>query len=162
LRVAAEAEVRDQDSVWAAVSLAAVAEAPERAGPAVQAPVQADQVAGAAAQAAPEVEVAAGLMPEICGARQGKVAVVVATAAPALAVRVDPEEVAEALALEVEVLAAAQVVRVDPDVVAEALGASEVALEVEAAPDQAAALEVVAVVAHQEVLSDPAALRANG
>jgi hypothetical protein len=154
LRVAGEAEVRDQDSVWAAVSPAAVAEAPERAGPAVEAPVQADQVAGAAAQAAPEVGVAAGLMPEICGARQGKAAVVVVAKAPASAqaVREDPE--AAGLGQEM--------VLVDPEVVAEALGASEVALEVGAAPGQAAAPEVVAVVVHQEVLWGPVALRANG
>ncbi|MCU1243665.1 MAG: hypothetical protein JWO71_4391 [Candidatus Acidoferrum typicum] len=149
--VAGEAEVRDQDSVWAEVFLAGVA---ERAGPAVEAPVRADQAAGVEALAAPEAEVAARWMPEICGARQGKGAVAVVAEAPALAVEVlavvqmawvDPEEVAEARA--------ASEVEAAPDQAA----SSEVASEVEAAPDQ-----VAAEVARQEVLSRPAALRANG
>src|SRR6266853_2008855 len=91
MRVAVEAAVPDQDSVWAAAS------------PAVEELERADQVEGVAAQAALEAE----LMQEICGVRRGREAVAALAQAQepvevlvvAQAARVDPEVVAAALAV---------------------------------------------------------------
>jgi hypothetical protein len=158
--VAVEAAVPDQDSVWVAAS--PVVQELERAAPEEVAQARADQARAGQAEelvvlAAPEAEVAAELMPEICGVHRGREAVV------AVAQALEP----------VEVLVEAQVARVDPEGVAAALVVSaleEVALPEEARERalQAAALvvevasEVAARVAQLEALPDPAETQANG
>ena len=145
---AAVAEVWDRDSASAAVSRAAVAEEPERAGPEVEAPARADQVEGAVALAA---EVAVGLTPAVCGVRQGRAA----GAVVAQAVLEDLEAAGLGPAVVPEDLAAAGL---DLEAVAEAVAGSEV----EAARDTVSAPEVAAAVGCQEVLSGPVPLPANG
>lgn len=165
---AAVAEVWDRDSASAAGSPAAVAEEPERAGPAVEAPARADQVEGAVALAA---EVAVGLTPAVCGVRQGRAegAVVAEAVAPALAVLAVAQAVLEDLeaaglgpAVVPEDLEAAredpEAAGLDLEAVAEAVAGSEV----EAAQDTVSAPEVAAAVGCQEVLSGPVPLPANG
>ena len=90
MRVAVEAAVPDQDSVWAAAS------------PAVEELERADQVEGVAAQAALEAE----LMQEICGVRREPVAAVAEWPEEA---EVEPAQAAPVVS-EVEALELAQAV----------------------------------------------------
>jgi len=144
MRVAVEAAVPAQDSVWAAAS------------PAVEELERADQVEGVAVRAALEAE----LMLAICGARRGREAVAavaqarepVEALAVAQAVRVDPEGVVAALA-------ALQVAEAALEEAPER--AWQVAAPV-AEVEQAVASEVVVGVAQLEALPDPAETQANG
>jgi len=102
--VAAEGAVQDQGSVWAEAS---------RAEAAAARVVPVDREAAAAARAVPVGVVAAERMPEICGARLGRVVVEVVPAAEldwvVAAARAGPADREAALAaLVVEVVPAAE------------------------------------------------------